>query len=115
MSTDASSSPPSRPRAAVVGGGPAGLMAAERLARAGAQVVVFDRMPSLARKFLLAGRGGLNLTHSEPFDAFLRRYGPEAERLAPANTNTLCPRYTAAQRTGPWPLSMGDPERATSV
>ncbi|HEY8580614.1 MAG TPA: NAD(P)/FAD-dependent oxidoreductase, partial [Beijerinckiaceae bacterium] len=84
MSTDASSSPPSRPRAAVVGGGPAGLMAAERLARAGAQVVVFDRMPSLARKFLLAGRGGLNLTHSEPFDAFLRRYGPEAERLAPA-------------------------------
>lgn len=61
--------------AVVIGGGPAGLMAAERLALAGLQVTIHDRMPSLARKFLLAGRGGLNLTHSEPLDRFLTRYG----------------------------------------
>jgi uncharacterized flavoprotein (TIGR03862 family) len=60
--------------AAVIGGGPAGLMAAETLARAGVAVVVYDRMPSAGRKFLLAGRGGLNLTHSEPLEAFLNRY-----------------------------------------
>lgn len=74
----------SKPRAVVVGGGPAGLMAAQTLARAGASVTVYDRMPSLGRKFLLAGRGGLNLTHSEPMMAFLSRYGTAAERLAPA-------------------------------
>ena len=61
--------------AAVIGGGPAGLMAAEVLARAGVAVTIYDRMPSLGRKFLLAGRGGLNLTHSEPLDRFLTRYG----------------------------------------
>ncbi len=61
---------------AVVGGGTAGLAAAERLAMAGAAVTIYDRMPSLGRKFLLAGRGGLNLTHSEPLDRFLARYGP---------------------------------------
>ena len=60
---------------AVIGGGPAGLMAAELLARAGAKVTVYDRMASLGRKFLMAGRGGLNLTHSEPLAAFLARYG----------------------------------------
>jgi uncharacterized flavoprotein (TIGR03862 family) len=59
-------------------------MAAERLARAGLTVTLFDRMPSAARKFLLAGRGGLNLTHSEPLDAFLDRYGPARDRLRPA-------------------------------
>lgn len=59
---------------AVIGGGPAGLMAAETLARAGAQVQVYDAMPSVGRKFLLAGRGGLNLTHSEPADRFVSRY-----------------------------------------
>ncbi|KQR08672.1 TIGR03862 family flavoprotein [Cellulomonas sp. Leaf334] len=69
--------------ATVVGGGPAGLMAAEVLARAGVAVTVHDRMPSPARKFLLAGHGGLNLTHSEDRDAFLARYGSSAERLAP--------------------------------
>ena len=53
---------------AVIGGGPAGLMAAEVLAQAGVAVHVFDAMPSVGRKFLLAGKGGLNLTHSEPHE-----------------------------------------------
>ena len=60
---------------AVVGGGPAGLMAAEVLSAAGMQVDLFDAMPSVGRKFLLAGKGGLNLTHSEPADVFAQRYG----------------------------------------
>ena len=60
----------------VIGAGPAGLMAAERLAARGLGVVVHERMPSAARKFLMAGRGGLNLTHSEPLAPFLDRYGP---------------------------------------
>jgi uncharacterized flavoprotein (TIGR03862 family) len=68
---------------AVVGAGPAGLMAAEVLAGAGCAVAVYDRMPSVGRKLLMAGRGGLNLTHSEPLDRFVARYGPAAERLAP--------------------------------
>src|SRR5262245_29891998 len=62
-------------RVAVIGAGPAGLMAAETLSDGGAQVTVYDRMPSVGRKLLMAGRGGLNLTHSEPLDAFLARYG----------------------------------------
>lgn len=66
---------------AVIGAGPAGLMAAETLAISGARVTVYDRMPSVGRKFLLAGRGGLNLTHSEPLDAFLARYGAAMPRL----------------------------------
>ena len=70
-------------RVAVIGGGPAGLMAAEAAANAGARVAVFDRMPSLGRKFLMAGRGGLNLTHSEPLEPFLARYGAAGEKLAP--------------------------------
>jgi uncharacterized flavoprotein (TIGR03862 family) len=65
---------------AVIGGGPAGLMAAEKLALGGARVTVYEQKTSLARKFLMAGRGGLNLTHSEPFEKFLPRYG-EAERF----------------------------------
>ena len=68
------------PRVAIVGGGPAGLMAAQVLADAGMQVDLYDAMPSVGRKFLLAGKGGLNLTHSEPADAFAGRYG---ERRAP--------------------------------
>jgi uncharacterized flavoprotein (TIGR03862 family) len=68
---------------AVVGAGPAGLMAAEVLSQSGAQVHVFDGMPSAGRKFLLAGKGGLNLTHSEPFDAFVSRYGPRRPQIEP--------------------------------
>lgn len=72
-------------RVAVIGGGPAGLMAAEVLASAGPAVSVqlFDAMPSVGRKFLLAGRGGLNLTHSEPPEVFMRRYGAHSAALAP--------------------------------
>jgi uncharacterized flavoprotein (TIGR03862 family) len=72
---------------AVIGGGPAGLMAAETLASGGAAVTVYDRMPSTGRKFLLAGRGGLNLTHSEDFERFVARYGPAASRLSGALQN----------------------------
>lgn len=60
---------------AIIGGGPAGLMAAEILSEHGAQVNVYDAMPSLGRKFLMAGKSGLNLTHSEPFEKFVSRYG----------------------------------------
>jgi uncharacterized flavoprotein (TIGR03862 family) len=70
-------------RCAVIGGGPAGLIAAEWLAKAGHRVSVYDRMPSPARKFLLAGRGGLNLTHSEPLDVFLSRYQAQEGWLRP--------------------------------
>jgi uncharacterized flavoprotein (TIGR03862 family) len=66
---------------AVIGGGPAGLMAAEVMAAAGCRVDVFDAMPSVGRKFLLAGKGGLNLTHAEPFEQFVLRYGPPNEHL----------------------------------
>ncbi|BCL77067.1 NAD(FAD)-utilizing dehydrogenase [Jeongeupia sp. HS-3] len=68
---------------AVIGGGPAGLMAAEVLAAAGVRVTVYDAMPSLGRKFLLAGVGGMNITHSEPLQPFLNRYGARREALAP--------------------------------
>ncbi len=71
------------PHVAVVGGGPAGLMAAQSLAAAGIRVTVFDAMPSVGRKFLLAGRGGLNLTHSEAHEAFLSRYGARRQTLEP--------------------------------
>jgi uncharacterized flavoprotein (TIGR03862 family) len=70
--------------AAVIGAGPAGLMAAEVMAQGGASVTIYDAMPSVGRKFLLAGRGGLNLTHSEPLPQFLARYREAAPRLEPA-------------------------------
>ena len=73
-------------RVAVYGAGPAGLMAAEVLAAAGVAVDLHDHKPSPARKFLLAGRGGLNLTHSEPLADLLARYGEAASFLAPAIT-----------------------------
>ena len=69
---------------AVIGAGPAGLMAAEVLAQGGAGVTVYDAMPSAGRKFLMAGRGGLNLTHSEPLPAFLARYREAAPWLESA-------------------------------
>ncbi|MBS4084252.1 MAG: TIGR03862 family flavoprotein [Rhizobiales bacterium] len=69
---------------AIIGGGPAGLIAAEEAANAGCRVTVYERMPSAGRKFLLAGRGGLNLTHGEALEGFLRRYGPRADALRAA-------------------------------
>jgi uncharacterized flavoprotein (TIGR03862 family) len=77
-----SSSPQSK--TAILGAGPAGLMAAEVLAQGGVRVTVYDAMASVGRKFLLAGRGGLNLTHSEPLPEFLPRYGNAMSQLAPA-------------------------------
>jgi uncharacterized flavoprotein (TIGR03862 family) len=69
---------------AVIGGGPAGLMAAEALAtRQGVWVDVYDAMPSVGRKFLMAGKGGMNITHSEPLEPFLGRYGARREQIAP--------------------------------
>lgn len=79
----AGSSPPDG-GAAIIGGGPAGLMAAEVLSGAGVVVTVYDRMPSLGRKLLMAGRGGLNLTHAEPIDRFLDRYREARPWLEPA-------------------------------
>lgn len=72
-----------RPKVVIAGAGPAGLIAAEVLAQGGVQVVVHDRMPSPARRLLMAGRGGLNLTHSEPLADMLGRYGDRTSRLAP--------------------------------
>ncbi len=74
----------SETQVAIIGAGPAGLMAAEVLAQGGARVTVYDAMPSAGRKFLMAGRGGLNLTHSEPLDAFLARYREAKPQLAAA-------------------------------
>ncbi len=68
---------------AVIGGGPAGLIAAEKLSAQGCRVTVYERMPTFGRKLLIAGRGGLNLTHSEPFDRFKTRYGEAVGRLSP--------------------------------
>lgn len=89
MQTDTSlndsTSPAPALHIAVIGGGPAGLMAAEVLAAAGAavKVEVYDAMPSVGRKFLLAGKGGLNLTHSEAAEPFLSRYGERGAQLQP--------------------------------
>ena len=71
-------------RAAVIGAGPAGLMAAEVLLARGVGVDIYDAMPSLGRKFLMAGKSGLNLTHTEPTEAFLARYAEARARLEPA-------------------------------
>ncbi|PZN99072.1 MAG: aminoacetone oxidase family FAD-binding enzyme [Alphaproteobacteria bacterium] len=79
--TETTSTP--APFVAIIGGGPAGLMAAEVLATAGVRVVVHDRMASVGRKFLLAGRGGLNLTHSEDREPFAGRYGDRAANVTP--------------------------------
>lgn len=73
-----------QPEVRIIGAGPSGLMAAEVLAQAGAAVTIIDHMPSPARKFLLAGRGGLNITHSEPLAHLLARYGEARAKLEPA-------------------------------
>ncbi|KQY96177.1 NAD(FAD)-utilizing dehydrogenase [Caulobacter sp. Root1455] len=86
---------------AVIGGGPAGLMAAEALSGAGLSVAVFERMPTLGRKFLMAGRGGLNLTHSEDFERFVGRYGGASERLRP-----MLQAFTPADLTA-WAQGLG--------
>src|ERR1700722_10478589 len=75
-----------KPHVAIIGAGPAGLMAAEVIAQGGASVTVYDAMPSAGRKFLMAGRGGLNLTHSEALPAFLARYREATSRLEAAIT-----------------------------
>jgi uncharacterized flavoprotein (TIGR03862 family) len=77
MSTSATS------RVAVIGGGPAGLMAAEILAGAGVQVDLYDAMASVGRKFLLAGKGGMNITHAEPYADFVSRYGQRSANVQP--------------------------------
>ncbi|MGB9115492.1 NAD(P)/FAD-dependent oxidoreductase [Bradyrhizobium sp.] len=74
----------SQTQVAIIGAGPAGLMAAEVLSQGGARVTVYDAMPSAGRKFLMAGRGGLNLTHSEKLPAFLSRYREAMPQLAAA-------------------------------
>ena len=79
-----SSTPPKQ--VAVIGAGPAGLMAAEVLAQGGVHVTVYDAMPSAGRKFLMAGRGGLNLTHSEALPELLKRYGEAMPQLIPPIT-----------------------------
>jgi uncharacterized flavoprotein (TIGR03862 family) len=76
-------STPSPARVAIIGGGPAGLMAAEVLSLAGLKVDLYDGMPSVGRKFLLAGVGGMNITHSEAYPAFLSRYAERAPQMAP--------------------------------
>ncbi len=75
--------PASSSRVAIIGGGPAGLMAAEVLGQAGVSVDLYDAMPSVGRKFLLAGVGGMNITHAEDYSAFVSRYGERAGELRP--------------------------------
>lgn len=88
---------------AIIGGGPAGLMAAEVAASMGATATVFDQMPSVGRKMLMAGRGGLNLTHGEDPAQFLLRYGEASTRLAPALA-----RFDAV-RLRAWSDALGEP------
>jgi uncharacterized flavoprotein (TIGR03862 family) len=90
-------------KAAILGGGPAGLMAAETLARANIAVTIFERMPSLARKLLMAGRGGLNLTHSEDLTRFLSRYGTAEPHLRRA-LDAFPP-----ERLRAWSAELGQP------
>jgi uncharacterized flavoprotein (TIGR03862 family) len=75
------------PVVAIIGGGPAGLMAAEVLAQGGVKVDVYDAMPSVGRKFLMAGKGGMNITHAEPLDVFLSRYGTNRNDIEPLLRN----------------------------
>ncbi|MBR1290232.1 MULTISPECIES: NAD(P)/FAD-dependent oxidoreductase [Bradyrhizobium] len=88
---------------AVIGAGPAGLMAAEVQAQGGARVTVYDAMPSAGRKFLMAGRGGLNLTHSEPLSEFMARYREAAPKLQAA-IEAFSPEALRA-----WSEALGEP------
>src|ERR1700753_3303601 len=88
---------------AIIGAGPAGLMAAEVLANSGARVTVYDAMPSAGRKLLMAGRGGLNLTHSEPLPQFLARYR-EAETRLKVAIEAFSP-----ERLREWSAALGQP------
>lgn len=88
---------------AVIGGGPAGLMAAETAAGAGRSVAVFEKMPTFGRKFLMAGRGGLNLTHSEDFERFAQRYGARSNTLRP-----MLEAFTPADLVA-WAEGLGQP------
>lgn len=87
-------SAPANTHVAIIGGGPAGLMAAEVLSQTGVRVDVYDGMPSVGRKFLLAGVGGMNITHSEAYPAFLSRYAERAPQIAPLlrafDADSLC-------------------------
>ncbi|MBT9506556.1 TIGR03862 family flavoprotein [Rhodoferax sp.] len=87
--------------AIVIGAGPAGLMAAQVLSSAGVAVHVYDAMPSVGRKFLLAGKGGLNLTHSEPVDIFASRYGARRQQI-----ETLLQGFDAT-RVRAWAQALG--------
>ncbi len=89
---------------AVIGAGPAGLMAAQALAHGGCRVTVIERMPSVARKFLMAGRGGLNLTHSEPLEPFLTRYGATVDPRVAAAIQAFPPRTQIK-----WAEGLGQP------
>src|SRR5664279_5422755 len=88
---------------AIIGAGPAGLMTAEVIAQGGARVIVYDAMPSAGRKFLMAGRSGLNLTHSEPLPEFLGRYREAQDRLEPVIT-ALSPEHLRQ-----WSAALGQP------
>ena len=72
---------------AIIGGGPAGLMAAEVISAHGVKVDVYDSMPSVGRKLLMAGKSGLNITHSDPFDVFVSRYGKRQDKIEPLLKN----------------------------
>ena len=100
-SANSAAPPAPQPTVIVIGAGPAGLMAAETLAAAGVAVAVYDRMPSVGRKFLLAGKGGLNLTHSEPADIFASRYADRRPQIEP-----LLQRFDA-QAVRDWALGLG--------
>src|SRR5215470_3507817 len=96
------------PRVAIVGGGPAGLMAAEAARADGAEVDLYDRMGSVGRKFLIAGKGGLNLTHSAPRVAFDARYGARREEAARCSSRTT----TARSKSRPTPSCSRSAARA---
>ncbi len=92
---------PSEHTVVIIGGGPAGLMAAEVISKHGIQVDVYDAMPSLGRKFLMAGKSGLNLTHAEALDSFLSRYGTRRSQLEPVI------RACTPQRIRDWSAGLG--------